>query len=236
MAAEFPLYDLHSHFLPGIDDGCKTVTESIGQLENSYAQGIKGIFATPHYYHHESVDNFLEKRRLSGESLLTAINTAPHSKFPAIRLGAEVAFFQGISYEDDLYKLCLGNTNYILMEMPFNQWSPSVLRELDSIIRNSGLRIIIAHIERYYFNQEKDIINRLYDMDVLIQSNAEFITGDFRRAKKLLKKDRIDLLGSDCHNLTARTQNLADGIETLIQNGFAHKAREMETRAMGMFE
>ena len=54
--------DLHGHFLPGMDDGCKTPQESLQVLQSSYAKGVRRMFATPHYYPGEPVERFLERR------------------------------------------------------------------------------------------------------------------------------------------------------------------------------
>lgn len=59
--------DLHSHILPGMDDGCKTAQQSIEALRLSYAQGVRAMFATPHYYPVESVESFLARRQSAWE-------------------------------------------------------------------------------------------------------------------------------------------------------------------------
>ena len=69
---DFALVDVHSHFLPGLDDGCRTVEESLSVLRAAREQGVARIAATPHYYSRVSVAAFLEKRQAAIEKVLAA--------------------------------------------------------------------------------------------------------------------------------------------------------------------
>lgn len=114
--------DLHSHILPGMDDGCKTVGESMQVLRDSWEQGITAMFATPHYYPVESVDAFLTRRRNAWQKLSEHMQQSSE-QMPKICLGAEVAYRPGLCYEEDLRALCLGNSRYLLLELPFSRWN-----------------------------------------------------------------------------------------------------------------
>lgn len=201
-------YDLHCHVLPGIDDGCKTSVESVQILRESKKQGIGGIIATPHYYPRESVGEFLERRNRSVQQLERQMQ-AELDEPPRICYGAEVAYHAGLVYEEDLNLLCLGQSCYLLLELPFSQWPSAILRDIHTL---SGLGItpIIAHIERYLKLQPTRMIQMLLDSDVLIQMNAEALLGGWksRNARRMLYKGQIHVLGSDCHNLVSRPQNL----------------------------
>lgn len=210
------LCDMHCHILPGIDDGCRTVEDSLKQLELSVRQGIGRMFLTPHYYHRRSVEEFLAQRQAAWEQLCLAMEAEP-ADYPELKLGAEVAYFQGISYEDDIPLLCLGKSDFLLLEMPFVKWSPSVLRELEALQQNYGIRLVLAHLERYFKLQDKSVLDAVYDSGFLIQMNAEYVLGPFgkSKAKRLLKAGRVDLLGSDCHRPDTRPQNLGDAVHAL---------------------
>lgn len=210
------LCDMHCHILPGIDDGCKTVEDSLKQLQLSVNQGIGRMFLTPHYYHRRSVEEFLAQRQAAWEQLCLAMEAEP-ADYPELKLGAEVAYFQGISYEDDIPLLCLGNSNFLLLEMPFVKWSPTVLRELEALQQNYGIHLVLAHLERYFKLQDKSVLDAVYDSGFLIQMNAEYVLGPFgkSKAKRLLKAGRVDLLGSDCHRPDTRPQNLGNAVQAL---------------------
>ena len=128
------------------------------------------------------------------------------AKVPEYTVGAEVHYFRGMSRYDGLESLCIGNSDYILIEMPFRQWQSVFVDEIEEISQVLGLKVIIAHIERY-FDQDKRLVKRLLDNpNLLIQCNAEFFIEKHTAAKamKFLKTGRIDLLGSDSHNLDSQ--------------------------------
>lgn len=199
--------DVHTHILPGMDDGSKSTEQSIEMLRREAEQGVPVVALTPHFYAFEnSPDEFLNRRQASWERLQPHLN----SEMPEIVLGAEVQYFEGISRVDTISKLCIGNTNYLLLEMPFCRWSERIIQEMFTLNRSGNIRIILAHIDRYFSMQEKSVWDRMYENRVLMQLNADAFL-HFRTkylAKHLLKKDRISFLGSDCHNLTNRSPNL----------------------------
>ncbi len=221
-----PLYDMHSHFLPGMDDGCKTPEESLQVLRASARQGVVGIFATPHYYPVEPVEDFLQRRQRAVEKLLPALEG---EALPQISLGAEVAFRPGLSYEASLDRLCLGNTRYLLLEMPFDPWSKDALREIWNISSARGIIPVLAHIERYLSLQSSTVMNRLLEQDVLVQMNSGFTRrfSQRRQAKKLLRWGQIQLLGSDCHNMTTRPAEMGLAAACMQQWGMEDTLAEI---------
>ena len=131
---------------------------------------------------------------------------------PKIEIGAEVHFFRGISDSEFLPELTITNKRFILIEMPDSDWSESMYSELESIYYQRGITPIIAHMDRYIspFRTRK-IPEKFSKMPVLVQANASFfLEGGLtsKLALKLLKEDKIQLLGSDCHNLTKRPPKL----------------------------
>ena len=101
--------------------------------------------------------------------------------------------------------------------MPFRAWSERDLYEIERLL-NGGITPVIAHLERFYqFQKDKKIIPALLDFPVLIQINAECLLHwrQCRQAVKLFKGGQAHLLGSDCHNLVNRPQNLLAGREVL---------------------
>lgn len=236
-----PLYDLHGHFLPGMDDGCKTVEESIQVLKSSWSQGVRAMFATPHYYPRESVDAFLKRRKAAAMALWAHVQKA-NVEVPVICLGAEVAYRSGIVYEEQLAQLCLGHSNYLLLELPFVRWSSEVLRDVYAIQNVRGITPVLAHIERYFGLQDKATIADILDSEVLIQMNGEYLLNSKtrRRGRILLESGAVQLLGSDCHNMTKRPPNLGQAASYLEKRGMdatlyqiSRLGREIFQQALG---
>jgi protein-tyrosine phosphatase len=173
------------------------------------------MVATPHFYAtRDRVDTFLDRRREAWETLKPRMG----ADYPGIVLGAEVAFFRGISRAERLEALKIEGTDCILLEMPFRPWSEDDVDEVSEILEKHGYTIILAHIERYLaMRGNADYIGNLLELPVLAQINAESLL-DWRQRGKLIKMVRngqVHLLGSDCHGIHHRPPNLGEGREIL---------------------
>ena len=208
------MIDFHSHILPGIDDGSRNVKMSLGMIEELSRQGVDTICATSHFYvTQRTPEHYLERRQEAYELLEPVLP----DNAPRILLGAEVLYFPGISRMEALSSLCLEGTDILLLEMPFTTWSERMIREVDALARSGICRILMAHIERYYFKQPLSVWDDFLDRGILMQSNAEFFL-TFRtrhKALKLLKEGRIHLLGTDCHNMSTRAPRMAEARELI---------------------
>lgn len=211
------MIDLHSHILPEMDDGSSSVEMSVAMLEAEAEQGISCVMATPHFYAHQDMpEDFLARRNKAYEKLLTA--TAGREDLPRVMLGAEVSYYIGMSESEILHDLCLGNSKYLLVEMPMFPWPEYVYMELQDLRKKQGITPVLAHIERYLapFQTEK-LLKRLEALPVLLQVNASFLL-DKRSAKfagKLLQKGRVHLLGSDCHDMQNRPPRLGQAVQEI---------------------
>ena len=212
------MIDVHCHMLPGMDDGSKSVEMSLEMIRRSRDQGVRGIIFTPHFYADMNSPGTFLKRR--AESLARLEEQLPSlGEVPEYTTGAEVHYFRGMSRVESLESLCIGRSNYILIEMPFRTWQPYMLEEIEEISKVSGLNVIIAHLERY-LDQDKRLVKRLIDdPDILVQCNAEFFLErrTASKASKMLRKGQIDLLASDSHNLESRRPNLAEAFDIIEQ-------------------
>ncbi len=219
--------DFHTHILPGIDDGSKSLEDSLAMLQCEAEQGIDQVIATPHFYaHHQKLPRFLEKRRNAQKLLQDAIQN--RSDLPELKVGAEVYYFEGISKSEALAALAIEDSPYVMIEMPMGEWTERNYEELEEIYTNWNLIPIVAHIDRYISPlHTHKIPERLAELPVMVQANASFfIQRTTRRlALKLLKKDQIHLLGSDCHNLTMRPPVLGEAIK-IIRRTLGQKAIE----------
>ena len=209
--------DFHSHILPGVDDGSRSVEESLEMLRAEARQGIGTVVATPHFYaNHDTPERFLRRRAAAWEMLQTAM--ALEAGLPEIILGAEVYYFSGISDSDQLYRLTTGQKRYIMLEMPTVPWTQNMYQEMENIYTKHGITPIIAHIDRYISPlRHRQILDRLEELPVLVQANSDFFLRPMTAplALRMLKEKRIHLLGSDCHNCSTRKPELGRAIEKI---------------------
>jgi len=208
------MIDFHSHILPGVDDGSESVEQSQFMLSSMASQGITVVAATPHFYaDNESVDSFVFRRDLAYKSLLEKT----FDGCPRILPGAEIKYYNGISHMDGLEKLALSGSRFLLIEMPFNEWTEFSIREICDISNRGRFTVVLAHIERYLKYQKPKTLDRLLQNGVLFQCNATFFISGFtsHKAFKMLKKMKIHFLGSDCHNLTNRPPNINKALDKI---------------------
>lgn len=206
--------DFHSHILPGIDDGSPDRETSLKMLALEWEQGVKRVVATPHFYpRYEAPEQFLLRRDEAESTLREAMTDSAF--LPELLVGAEVYYFRGISESEWLPKLTIRGTDLVLIEMPLPPWSDAMFRELAQIREKWGITPVIAHIDRYFNPLRTYGIPRiLMELPVLVQANASFFLrrGRSAMAMKMLKRDQIQLLGSDCHDLTDRAPNLGSAL------------------------
>ena len=231
------MIDFHSHFLPNMDDGSNCIEESIAMLQESYTQGVDTIVATPHFYaERSSISKFLSKRQERYNSLLAA--TERLENIPDILLGAEVLYFQGMSRAEMIPSLCIEHTNILLLEMPFIQWDEAVLREIDQLQNRQKLRVVIAHLDRYFQYQKNPFfIKQLLEMPVKIQLNAGAVEKIRKHTvMKLVKEGKVDALGSDCHNMRSRVPNMKSATTVIEKKLGAQYVNRIEQKSLQLLQ
>lgn len=229
------MIDWHSHILPNMDDGSKSVEESLGLLRLQLEQGAETVVATPHFYaNDESPEKFLERRAAAFERLSAAL---PEER-PEILLGAEVKYYEGISRMAELKALRIQSSEILLLEMPFSRWTEYMLRELVELSCMGGVRLTLAHIERYMRFQPRSTWERIYESGIMTQVNAGFFASATtrRRAIGLLKNGRIDFIGSDCHNLTSRPPRLDKAFKAIEKRFGGEFLSQMNDYGYSMLE
>lgn len=231
------IIDFHSHVLPGVDDGSRSVSESLAMLREMKAQGFDTVVATPHFYaSHDFPERFLNRRKRALEELERELGVCRDAgdwpaDLPKLVLGAEVAYFRGMSQSEVLKDLVLEGTRAILVEMPMGRWTDSMYEELERIHLQQGLLPIVAHVDRYLGRfRDYGIPQALAELPVLVQANASFFLegshasgglsgGSVKKAMKMLEREQIHLLGSDAHNMNGRAPRLhmaLSAIETAL--------------------
>lgn len=207
------IYDFHSHVLPLMDDGAKSVEMSLTMLGESVKQGVDGVVATSHCYPNseKSIEKYLSGRRSS----LAMISEA--EGLPKLYMGCEVHLTGDLSRFSNIKKLCIENTSYMLLEMPTSKWTDVTI---DNVYKLTllGIKPIIAHDERN-MHQDTRLRNSLYELDVLIQINApSLMLREYRRdIDRLFKMGMAHVIGTDMHNLTTRKPCMEEARKIVVR-------------------
>ena len=207
--------DLHTHILPGMDDGAKTVEDSLALLRMEMEQGVDTVVLTPHFYRdQERPEHFLARREASFGLLQQEICALPEGEresLPALIVGAEVAWRPNLSDWEELPRFCIGATKNLLLELPFTPWNDQMLHQIYDMVGRTGITPVIAHLERYLKIQRPELIRDVLSLDVPIQISSDIFLHPLTRGTglKMLKRGQAHFLASDCHNLTTRKPNLA---------------------------
>ena len=203
------LCDLHTHILPGMDDGARDVDMACMMLENEVRQGVKTVALTPHYYgKNRNVEEFLKQRENAFLSLNNEV-LKKNLKAPELLLGAEVYLTRNLASSEDLNRLCIDGTNTILIELPFEKWSSWVLREIERMIYSRDLKVVLAHPERYV-TMLWDIkkLKLLSEMGAVFQINADTVLKRKGLVHKFLLSDFTCIVASDAHNTKTRESKI----------------------------
>lgn len=204
------MIDIHSHILPGIDDGARTFEDSIEIVRELASQGITDVIATPHYANETSYMSPCEYN----ESLLLELKKGLVAEGIKVNiyLGNEI-YIDGQA--EEFIKAgkvsALAGSKYLLVELPLHEEYQSYEDILGSLM-DAGYKVILAHPERYEIVQKDyGVVEDLYKMGILLQCNVCSILGKYGKdAKKLVRrlaKDKmIFAFGSDIHRCSHSDQ------------------------------
>ena len=214
------MIDLHTHLLPSLDDGAVDREEALKMTEALHEQNITAAVCTPHFDPSQiGLEKFIEKRTYA----LTQMRTSKLRLIPA----SETVLHEYLFHYPDLSKLCIENTKYLLLELPFQKkWDAELFETLNSLITYYDLIPIIAHIERYpAVKKQKKMIKRLMEAGCIIQLNTSSILEKRTRKKAFnyMEKGYIDVLGSDCHDMQKRPPVMNMAVNQIKQKfGFGY--------------
>lgn len=224
------MLDIHSHILPKMDDGSKSVEMSLQMLRSSYEQGVTTIVSTSHFYgNHESPDEFLHRRDHAAKKIESELTDS----MPQIFYGAEVLYYPGISRSEAVCDLAIEGTDLILIELPFVPWTNKIFEELQSFQYSFRKQIVLAHVERYRSIQSRSMFETIFEYPFYYQCNAEaFNSFKTRRlALQMMEERQLHFLGTDCHRDTVRCPNMNDA-KKAIEKKFSPRGWEALTREM----
>lgn len=201
--------DVHSHMLPGIDDGAKTLDDTLDMIERTSRFGIRKIITTPHimYEFYRNTPDIIRQK-------LEFVQEAVKERGMDVELEAAAeyylddAFIQMVKNKEPL--LTFGD-NYVLIETNYIQSHPELLQVFFDL-RIQGYKPVFAHPERYAYllrNRAKETLEayqRIYDSGALFQLNLMSFAGYYgpqikNTAELLLKEGMIHMVGSDAHKV-----------------------------------
>ena len=196
------IVDFHSHILPGVDHGSKSIEQSVSQIRlmGKYADRV---VATSHFYPHvHNLEGFVSNVDAAAAELKAAIADIDA---PEICIGAEVLLCDFLDHLDGIEQLCIRGTSCMLLEMPDSDaWSERLIGTVETLM-SQGIVVVLAHIDRYIRDYEEDI-DRLLSMGAKAQVNASALMSFFskRRLMPYLHSGAVVAFGSDLHNDDAK--------------------------------
>ena len=236
---EQKIVDIHSHVLPGLDDGAKNLSESLSMLRLAVSEGISDMIVTPHFH----TGRFAAAPGKIRQKLQLVQDAADRERIPVrLYLGSEIYYFDEILSALWEERLCTMNgTHCVLLE-----FSPSVLFQtvqnaMDRVI-GEGYQPVLAHAERYAcLLKNADDAVFLRSMGVQLQVNASSVTGKNgleakRFVHRLMKYEAVDYIGTDAHGSVHRTPEIArcrEMVERKYGRDYAYQV--MRGNAVRMF-
>ena len=223
------MIDIHTHVIPFVDDGSKSLEDSITMIKNEIDQGVTEIICTPHHIYNrymKSTEEISRNFNLLNEEIKK--QNLPIKLF----LGQEICY----TTKEDLYGMLerkelftLKGSDIILLEFSFTH-KPEDLGDIIYNFKVKGFRVIIAHVERYDWITV-DIVKQFINEGAYIQVNANSILGveGFKQkhfTKKIIKQGLVDFVASDTHSfrpsrlnearLKINNDSLFEGIDKIL--------------------
>lgn len=208
------MIDLHCHILPGVDDGAKTMEDSIQMAKMAVEEGITHLLATPHHMNRDWMNEKSKVKELVKE-VQNEIDqeSIPLTLFP----GQEIRMYGDILDDIDKDKLLFTDElqQYLLIEFPTST-IPNYTERLFYDLLSNGKIPVIVHPERNRMIQEEpDQLKKLIDHGALAQLTAASYTGGFGKniqklSKQMIEANFVHFLASDAHNTNNRAFHMKE--------------------------
>lgn len=199
--------DIHSHIMPGVDDGAQDMEESLAMLRMAKAENVSRIILTPHQ---KPGRKCVSMRGLKERMELLQENIRQQQLAIQVYAGSECLYSHDLAERLDQGKLCtMADSRYVLVEfMPDESWT--YIRDGLYRLSSHGYLPVIAHMERYLqVVRDMDRVHELIDMGCYVQVNAGSITGAYgfgvrQTAKKLLREQAVHFVATDAHRKSGK--------------------------------
>lgn len=231
--------DIHSHILPGIDDGAKSMQETIEMIDLAVEEGIKAVIATPHYHVGMETETWAKYQRVYEEVLqYIKSNEIPLQLYQ----GNEIYYSESIPellQEGKVRTMC--GSRYVLVEfLPNTEYS--VMERAVSMLLYARYWPIIAHAERYIALHKLSRVEELIRMGAYIQVNTNTIAGKEGWMLKyychqLLRNHLVHVIGTDAHSNRRRRPQMKECLACLDKKyGRAYRKRISEENPQRILE
>lgn len=224
------MIDIHCHLVYEVDDGSKSIEDTLYMLKEAKKVGFTDIICTPHYMedYYEVPCSEISNKILKMKELSQNINIR-------IYQGNEIYSTENIiEYLNSNQAMSLNNSKYVLIEFPM-QNKPMNMDQVVYLLLQAGKIPIIAHPERYsYVREDPNMLLEYIEQGVLFQSNYGSVIGIYgneikETAKKLLTHNMIHFLGSDNHRINTVYKNIPEALKTLEKWVGQDKIQELTT-------
>lgn len=228
-----PIIDVHSHILPGIDDGARRMWETRELIKQAYGQGIRTIIATPHYHrgkHYIDPDGILELAR--------KVQREADQLFPDLNIyaGQELIYFNGIFDAVAAGKTVpMAGSNCLLMEFQTDV-SYEIVYQAVRQMSLMRYRPVLAHIERYQCLRVPGRIEELRKSGAYLQMNFGSLTGGIRHVRenlwcrRMVQEGNIQFLGTDMHRVDFRPPEIGKAVEWIYKKCGEEEAEHIMRR------
>jgi len=216
--------DMHSHFLPGIDDGAQNMDETLKLLKTFENRGYQKIITTPHI-----IQDLYQNTPDTIFPVLEQVKKALEESGSQLKIHAAAEYFIDDHFIEILEageSLLTLKDNFVLVETGFLN-EPAYLKEVLFKMRLKGYKPVLAHPERYHYLQtKKEKVEELFDSGVYLQINTMSLGGYYgppalKLAEWMIDQEFVHFLGSDCH----RTKHL-EPLDKAYQSKAFKKIRE----------
>ena len=208
------MYDIHSHALPGIDDGPMDWDTAVNMVRQAVKDGIKGITLTPHIK-----PGYFEPKKEQISQLADDLKSLVQTEPVELYLGSEITLFPEtvLGILSGLY-LTINSGRYVLIELP-ESFSPSNVQDLIFTLTSKEMIPVIAHPERNpRVRSDLNLFSDLVRMGAVGQIDAGSITGYFgadvrKTASEMLSRRLVHIMATDAHSDTIRAPLLSAGVK-----------------------
>ena len=232
---ETGVIDIHTHVLPGLDDGAASISVSFRMMRAAYRQGVRTIIATPHYVRQQ-----WRTKPKQIQHLADKLTELADTSFPDLRIytGQEIQYFDGmVEMLQEGKLLTLAGSRYVLTEfLPLSPWS-----QIQGAVRKlilAGYYPVLAHIERYKCLREPGRLDELQSEGAYLQMNYGSLTrldkfwdlrgwADRKWCRKTLLAGYISFLGTDMHGVRHRPPNSSKALAWIRKKGGEELARQL---------
>lgn len=195
--------DVHSHFIPGIDDGAPDMAAGMELLQAMHGLGYRKVITTPH----SMADGYKNPPEVILGGLEKLRRAVKEAKLPMeVDAAAEYYLDHALQEKVAAQRVLTFGTDMVLFELPFIS-EPAVLLNLVFEMQTQGYTPVLAHPERYQFwHTNMETMEKLKDRSVLFQLNIIALGGAYgpatrKAAERIIDKGWYELVGSDCHSM-----------------------------------